>query len=601
MIRVYRQIFDLLDAGERRRFLLLMGLMVIVAFAEVLGISTVFVLLGVLARPGAIEESRALSWAYGTFGFTGIPAFQMALAAAVFAVVMAGLAVKAGGTYAIIRFSTMRTRAISGRLLAAYLHQPYAWFLTRNSADVSHRVLGEVDRLVNSVVVPSLRLLASALLSLAVVGFLLAVDPQVSILAALLMGGGYASIYVWLRRRLQRAGREMLERSGDRYRLTNEASGGFREVKLLGLEDSYLDRFDGAARRFADAMAILQIMGELPRFVLEALTFGVLLVLVFVLLLRSDGDLLAVIPTLGVFAFAVMRLLPALQQIYHGLASIRANTPALDLIHGDIMAARAGVQARPLAAPPGQRLALTRQLDLDGVGYAYPETGRAALEAVSLTVPARHTVGIVGGTGAGKTTLVDLILGLLVPQEGEIRVDGVAVTRETMRAWQRTVGYVPQSIYLTDDSVAANIAFGVPPEEIDRAAVERAARLAALHDFITADLPQGYDAIVGERGVRLSGGQRQRIGIARALYHDPTLLILDEATSALDTITERVVMEAVASIRNDKTVILIAHRLSTVRDCDTIFLMERGQLVARGTYDDLVAGNETFRRMAAGG
>ncbi|RYI20479.1 MAG: ATP-binding cassette domain-containing protein, partial [Acetobacteraceae bacterium] len=211
------------------------------------------------------------------------------------------------------------------------------------------------------------------------------------------------------------------------------------------------------------------------------------------------------------------------------------------------------------------------------------------------------TVGIVGGTGAGKTTLVDLVLGLLTPDGGEIRVDGTAVTESNLRAWQKTLGYVPQSIYLTDDTITGNIAFGVPKADVDMAAVERAAKIAALHDFVLAELPLGYDTFVGERGVRLSGGQRQRIGIARALYRDPTLLIMDEATSALDNITERVVMEAVQKIRADKTIILIAHRLTTVKTCDTIFLMDRGRLLAQGSYDELLAGNEAFRRMVAGG
>jgi ABC-type multidrug transport system fused ATPase/permease subunit len=209
-------------------------------------------------------------------------------------------------------------------------------------------------------------------------------------------------------------------------------------------------------------------------------------------------------------------------------------------------------------------------------------------------------VGIVGGTGAGKTTLVDLVLVLLTPDAGEIRVDGTVITEANRRAWQKTLGYVPQSIYLTDDTILGNIAFGVPKDQVDMAAVERAAKIAALHDFVLSDLPQGYETFVGERGVRLSGGQRQRIGIARALYRDPTLLIMDEATSALDNITERVVMEAVQKIRADKTIILIAHRLSTVKTCDTIFLMDRGRLMAQGSYDELLAGNEVFRRMVAG-
>jgi ABC-type multidrug transport system fused ATPase/permease subunit len=218
---------------------------------------------------------------------------------------------------------------------------------------------------------------------------------------------------------------------------------------------------------------------------------------------------------------------------------------------------------------------------------------------VTLSLPARTTIGLVGGTGAGKTTLVDLMLGLLQPDAGSIRVDGRALDRDTMRAWQQSIGYVPQVIYLTDATIAENIAFGLPRDRIDMAAVESAARIAALHEFVMTDLPQGYDTFVGERGVRLSGGQRQRIGIARALYHDPALLIMDEATSALDTLTEKLVMEAVERIRQDKTVVMIAHRLGTVRNCDRIYLLENGVVADSGRFDDLVASSETFRRMAA--
>ena len=285
----------------------------------------------------------------------------------------------------------------------------------------------------------------------------------------------------------------------------------------------------------------------------------------------------AAIPTLGTFAFAAMRLLPALQGIYQGLSSIRGGTAVLDKVfdeHSETFAIVDAVQHRKADSPA---LALTRDLELRGVEYAYEGGTKAAVHDLDMRIAARTTIGIVGGTGAGKTTLVDLILGLLSPQKGAILVDGVPIDPQNVRAWQKTLGYVPQQIYLSDDTVACNIAFGVPPAQIDMAAVERAARIAALHDFVTSDLPKGYDTLVGERGVRLSGGQRQRIGIARALYTNPSLLIMDEATSALDTITERVVMEAVQNIRKDKTIIMIAHRLSTVRNCDRDFPARRRQ------------------------
>jgi ABC-type multidrug transport system fused ATPase/permease subunit len=355
--------------------------------------------------------------------------------------------------------------------------------------------------------------------------------------------------------------------------------------------------YEKAAQRSASATARLAVMLEMPRFALEAITFGMLLALVLLLLLRNDGNIASLVPTLGIFAFSAMRLLPALQQIYHGLANIRGAQVALDTIVTDYANTRPIPRTFDDIKP---LVKLQHVLELSEIDFRYGSAGRQTLEGLSLKIPARTTVGLVGGTGAGKTTIVDLILGLLTPDQGQIRVDGTPITNQNLRGWQQTLGYVPQSIFLTDDTVAANIAFGVPKAQIDMEAVERAARAAALHDFVVGDLAQGYDTIVGERGIRLSGGQRQRIGIARALYRDPTLLIMDEATSALDNITEQVVMEAVQNIRTDKTIILIAHRLTTVKNCDQIFLMEQGRLIAQGTYEELVASNETFRRMAVG-
>ena len=597
MIEVYRKMFSLFDARERRRFWLLTALMVVVALVEVAGISSVLMLLNVLANPETIGESRVLSAFQSVLGYDSLFPFQIALAVVVTAVVVIGLVIKAVGSYAQIRFSAMRGYTISTRLLGGYLHQPYAWFLQRNSSDIGKNVLNETNSLVNRIIEPALRLIANTCLVVAVVGFLILVDPVVTLLSAGLLGGSYALIYMRLRERLRRVGEDLMLAFGERFRVAQEATGGIKDVKLLGLEDSYIGIYEIAARRSARAGARIGVMSELPRFALEAITFGTLLTVILVLLLRSDGNIADIVPTLGIFAFSVMRLLPALQQIYYGLATMRGAKTVLDTITHDYTEAGLVPRPGPVTQAP---LRLERGLELSGVSFVYTGAGRPTVTGLDLTIPARTTVGIVGGTGAGKTTVIDLILGLLSPDSGEIRVDGTPVTLENRRGWQQSLGYVPQTIFLTDDTIAANIAFGVPKDRIDMAAVERAARTAALHDFVLSDLPQGYATVVGERGIRLSGGQRQRIGIARALYRDPSLLIMDEATSALDNLTERVVMEAVQNIRDDKTIILIAHRLTTVRDCDTIFLMEHGKLVAQGTYDELVAGNETFRRKASG-
>lgn len=597
MIEYYRKIFSLLDARERKRFWFLAAIMVAVALVEVIGISSVLLLLNVLADPQRISGHGMLSAVYKGFGFESIFSFQVALALAVTGVVILGLAIKAGGTYAITRFAAMRSHSISSRLLGAYLHRPYTWFLGRNSSEVSKNILNEVDGLISRVITPALKLISNILLVLAIMAFLVVVNPTVTLLSALLLGGSYALIYIRLRDELRRSGEEVMQAFGERFRVSQEATGGIKDVKLLGLEDAYIKIYEKAALRSARASARLGVMLELPRFALEAITFGTLLTLVLLLLFQHDGNIMSIVPTLGIFAFSVMRLLPALQQIYHGLASMRGADAVLDTISADY--SNASVLTHP-SAEAGAPLKLERALELSEVGFAYASAGRSALNGVDLTIPAHTTVGIVGGTGAGKTTLVDVILGLLIPDEGKILVDGIPVTAQNLRAWQQTLGYVPQAIFLTDDTIAANIAFGVPKDEIDMAAVERAARAAALHDFVVTDLTAGYSTVVGERGVRLSGGQRQRIGIARALYRDPSLLIMDEATSALDNITERVVMEAVQNIRADKTIILIAHRLTTVRNCDLIFLMDHGRVVAHGTYDELVAGNATFRKMAIG-
>ena len=598
MIATYRKLFLLFNAVERRRFWVLTGVMLLVAAAEIAGISAVLMLLNVLAAPETIQTSRTLSYLSELTGLNTSFSFQVGLAVAVLCVVMLGLAVKALGTYATIRFSTMRGYTISSRLLEAYLSQPYPWFLRRNSAELEKNVLSEVDGLVSRVILPCLRIVSNSLLVLAILAFLLLVDPLVTLFCGGVLGLGYGLIYLRFRGRLHRLGQDMMDAYENRFLVAQEATGGIKDVKVMGLEATYVRSYSIAAVKAAKSGATMGVMSELPRFVLEAITFGTMLALILLLLLQSGGNVTEIVPTLGVIAFSTMRLLPSLQQIYHSLVSVRGATAILDAIVADF----ASTPALPLAdATRTEPLRLERELELANVHFAYAEAERPTLRGVDLVIPARTTVGIVGGTGAGKTTLVDLVLGLLTPDQGEIRVDGQVITRENVRAWQGTLGYVPQSIYLTDETIASNIAFGVPKDEIDMAAVERAAKIAALHDFVLSDLPQGYDTFVGERGVRLSGGQRQRIGIARALYRDPTLLIMDEATSALDNITERVVMEAVNRIRADKTVILIAHRLTTVKTCDTIFLMDRGRLLAQGSYDELLAGNDQFRRMVAGG
>jgi ABC-type multidrug transport system fused ATPase/permease subunit len=598
MFETFRKLLDLLTPAERRRGYLLVGLIVLEGLVQMIGIASILPFLAVLANPEVIETNARLNALYTGLGFESPHRFLVFLGVAIFCLVFFGLLFRTFTHYAIYRFVFLRGYAISSRLLAGYLGQPYGWFLNQHSAQLGANILADVQKVVGQALMPAMRLMSHGVVTLALIGLLVAVQPKAALVLAVMLGGSYGLIYAGVRRRLHTLGEARYLANHARFQAAGDAVGGIKDVKVLGLERTYLRRFQTPALEVARYDAAVAAIGEVPRHVLEAIGFGGMLLFILVMLATGDGHLGAVLPVLGVYAFAGLRLFPALQQVYGAFTALRFAKPTLDKLHADLVETRGGA-ALPTGPDPAP-LGLRDRLELAGIEYAYPRAERPALRGVDMTIPARTTVGLVGGTGAGKTTAVDLILGLLEPTKGTIRVDGVPVAAANRRAWQRTIGYVPQTIFLTDESVAANIAFGLPPEAIDRAAVERAARTAELHDFVTAELPQGYDTPVGERGVRLSGGQRQRIGIARALYHDPDVLILDEATSALDNLTEKAVMDAVHNLGHAKTIILIAHRLSTVRACDIIFMMEQGRVVAQGRYDELIAGNQTFRAMAGG-
>jgi ATP-binding cassette, subfamily B, bacterial PglK len=334
---------------------------------------------------------------------------------------------------------------------------------------------------------------------------------------------------------------------------------------------------------------------------------GILLLTLY--LLRSYGHFSRVLPLLALYAFAGYRLVPALQKVYQHLAKLRFGMPAMHILYRDFMEIKDNQSTIEDSDQP--RLVPQASITLDKIQFTYPGAQSPVLKGISIDIPVNSAIGLVGATGSGKTTTVDIILGLLRPQAGQLLVDGKPIfnnpdqlsaisPKPLLRSWQRALGYVPQNIHLSDDTIAANIAFGIPSEEIDMEAVIRAATISELHRFVIRELHKGYETVVGERGVRLSGGELQRVGIARALYHEPSVLIMDEATASLDNVTEKYVIQAIKRMKGKHTIILIAHRLTTVRDCDTIVLLDHGEIKARGTYDDLVENNEQFRNMAAG-
>lgn len=589
-----KKLFDLLTPGERGRAVMLVAIILVMALLDAVGVASIMPFMAVLANPQLVQTNSFLAKLYQFSGAAGVQGFLFTLGLLVFLLLVVSLIFKAITTYALVRFTLMHECSIGQRLLAAYLNQPYVWFLNRHSSELGKTILSEVTNVVHGGLVPMMTLIAQSIVSAALILLLFFVDPVLALSVCTALGASYLIVYRFMKRYLSNIGKERLEANRARFSVVSEALGAVKEVKLGGLEESYVSRFAKPAYIYAKDNAAAHTVSQLPRFALEAVAFGGMLLLVLYLMV-SSGDFTSAIPIIAVYALAGYRLMPALQQVYASISQLRFVGPAIDALHEDLV----GLPQPPLQLNIEGRPKLERLISLKNIEFAYPNSQKFALLNINLDIPAQSTIGLVGATGSGKTTLVDLILGLLEPQRGSYIVDNnVSIGNENRRAWQRMLGYVPQQIYLIDDSVAANIAFGVKPADIDWDALHRAAKIANLHEFVMNDLVSEYQTLVGERGVRLSGGQRQRIGIARALYHKPQILILDEATSALDNLTEQAVMEAVTNLHNDITIILVAHRLSTVRLCDQIILLEKGEIKARGNFTQLMENSQVFRAMA---
>lgn len=593
LIETYRKIFALLDRAERREFLWLVAMSLVLGVIEALGVLSVLPFIALAADPSAIDRFPVLQDVFAASGLETPQQLLFAMGFAVLFIVLGGIGFRILTLYRITHFARGRALSFGSRLLERYLSRPYAWFLTRHTAQLGKNVLSEVDQVVRGSVMNAMRLIAYGAVTFCLIVLVLIVDPTAAAAMGGLLGVAYGAIFIAMRRRLLRLGRERREANRQQFQIVQEALSGIKDVKILHLEQRFLERYRAAASRLAKLRAEISLIGETPRDILEALVFGGMIILVLWILSTRDGTLIDALPVLAIYAVAGVRLFPVLQQLYAAFAAIRADQPALDALHRDLL--DDGIRPEK-EVHDGGTLHLTHTLELDDVAYAFPKAERPALAGLSLKIDANTTVGLVGRTGAGKTTTVDLLLGLLSPQTGIMRVDGTVVAGANVRAWQRSVGYVPQAIHLVDDTVIANIAFGEHPEEVDLQAVERAARIANLHEFVTG-LPQGYESLIGERGARLSGGQRQRVGIARALYRDPDVIVFDEATSALDTVTEKAVVDAVRALGSKKTIVMVAHRLSIVRRCDVIHFLEHGRLVDSGTYKELVARNPGFREM----
>ena len=590
-----KKLLFLLTSQEKKKLVLFLILISIVAFIEMLGVASILPFMTVLANPNIIETNVILNSTFEyskIFGIDNGQQFTFVLGITVFILFILSLTLKAFTTYLQVKFTQMFNYSISKRLIENYLYQPYSWFLNRNSADIGQTILAEVATVVGNGIKPMIELISKGIIGITLIGLLIVVDTKLTIMVCILLCGSYGLIFYFIRNYLDVIGKKRLKSNELRFLAVSEAFGASKEVKVAGLEQIFIDQFSKSAKIFAKTQASASALTALPRFFLEALIFGGMLLVVLYSMTQSTS-FVSILPIITLYGFAGYRLMPIIQQIYVSFSSLTFGIPAVDKLYSEVK------KLKPFNKNQSQEILLfNKYIQLKNVDYIYPNVSRTTLKNINITIPANTTVGLVGSTGSGKTTTVDIILGLLEAQKGTLEVDGKVITRQNVRSWQQTIGYVPQHIYLSDDTVAANIAFGINPEDINQDMIEKAAKIANLHEFVINELPKKYETITGERGIRLSGGQRQRIGIARALYHNPNVLILDEATSALDNKTEKEVMDSVNNLGKDITLILIAHRLSTVKKCDKIFLLDKGELKNEGTFDELINLNEDFRKSA---
>lgn len=566
-----RKVYLLATPFGRKKLLVVTGFSFAQGLFQVLGVTSVFPFLALAADPERLRNSQ-----FGNRFLNLFPPMdndRMLLVAGVFAIIMLLLAngVNLLAEFVRTRYAHQFGHWLRVRLLRKIATRPYTDFLQENTGVLVKKVVGDVMTYTNGVLLPSLDSIARLATVAMLIATLFFVHPGIAIAASCGLGIFYLAVFRSLNGYRKRISIGLKEASRGTYIEAQQMLGGIKPVKVHRAEETFIERFSIHSARNARLLAWTSLLGNGPRYLIEPLAFGGLVIAVLFYAAR-DQDLVTILPNLGVMALAGYRLLPALQILYGQVTQLTTQRHALEEVFDEFLAAEnaAGKDDESadgrLSIPSA--LQWQRAITFENLGFQYPGASKPLFENLFLTVPKNTSLGIVGQTGCGKSTLVDLLLGLHVPTSGKILIDDTTLGPENRRAWRGGIGYVPQDIFLIDDTVAANIAFGVPKEKIVAADLERAATAAQIIDFIQNELPHGWQTLVGERGVRLSGGQRQRIGLARALYHEPELLVFDEATSALDTETEDGVMEAINHLRGQVTMIVIAHRLRTVETCD---------------------------------
>ncbi len=579
------KLWVLFNNKEKKKFLLLFLMLMIAAVFETAGIGLIVPFVGIVTNPAMIQEQAILSFVYNLFNFQSTNAFIL------FAVCCLLMVFIVKNAYLLLFYNTQyrvifnQKVKLSSTMFREYLTKPYTFHLQRNTAELLRNVNGEVAKVFNGILLASFQLITEALIIISILTLLIITAPVATLTSGILLGGSVLIFFKVFRRKIGDLGEENQRVNREVIKWVNQGLGASKEIKVAGKESYFVNSYEKESRILASNTIYKSMIDQIPRLFIETLLVSVVLITMIILVFQGT-DSTKLVATMSLFAMSAFRLMPSITRIVSTLTTIRFNLPALTLIYNDLNKGNQESELKMLGSPSesvvinGAEKTFHKSINLEDIYFRYPNQKKYSIKNVSLSIPIGSSVAFVGASGAGKTTIVDIILGLLEPEKGRVTVDGKEL-HELMPIWQRKIGYIPQSIYLSDESIQKNIAFGIEDQDIDEPSVLKAIKDAQLKEFIDT-LPEGLDTVVGERGVRLSGGQRQRIGIARALYHNPEIIFLDEATSALDNETENEIMKAIDGLKGEKTLIIIAHRLSTIENCDIVYRVDQGQLISKG-------------------
>ena len=595
MFKFIKQLFTLLNTSQRKRFYTLQILVVLMAFIEIIGVTSIIPFMALVGDMSQLQHDTIIAKVYQASGITSESQFVLSLGVGVLIMLFISAIVSTFTIWRLSMFASGVGSEISTRLYTYYLKRGWLFHVSRSGAQLTRNIATESARVSSGIIMPLMQMNARIVLALFISLSIFIYDPKVAAIGLAVFAIAYFILFKIVRVRLQNNGRAISQVNEQRFRLMNEGFGGIKDILLLGRDKNFIKRFNQTSRTISYSQGTNAALTQVPRYFMELIAFGSIIALVLYLIVNHDSNFGMILPILSAYALATFKLLPAFQQIYTSIATIKGNIAAFESIQQDLNNSR---QTKlEILESEKNYLRSKQQISLENVTFTYPGKEESTLDQLNMSISVNSVVGIVGPSGSGKSTLIDILLGLIEPQQGQLKVDGTIINEQNRRSWQNTIGFVAQSIFLSEGTIVENVAFGIPQDQIDLEQAQQALKLAHLTELIQS-LEQGIHTKVGERGVQLSGGQRQRIGIARALYHEAEVLVFDEATSSLDGVTEKMIMEAIHDFSGQKTIIMIAHRLKTVQKCDQIFFINKGQVVDQGTYQELIKTNKYFKNMA---